>query len=71
MNCSAVKIAYEIHRKGSRGMCRYIADRSGLNITFSEVSRIAASAVDADDFVRIWSDEFDWQDCHNLDEEVL
>lgn len=71
MTCNTIKTAYAIHRIGSRNMCRYIADRSGLNVTFSEAGRIAAKATDADDFVRIWSDEFEWQDCHNLDGEVL
>ena len=62
---ATVRLAYQINRT-PRGLARYISRFApGMGLSFTEALRIATPALTADAFIRVYSEEEFWADCHN------
>ena len=62
MSDIAIETAYEEFNAGSQGFCKFIATYSGMDISHSEIERIADVAPNSSAFLSIWSDQTWWQD---------
>jgi hypothetical protein len=59
---NVIEEAYEKNRDGSKGFCKYIAAQGGVELSRSEIKRIASVAPNASAFMRVWGEEIWWLD---------
>ena len=54
--------AYETYSVGSQGFCQFLESQGNMEISYTEIERIASVSPDAATFDRVWQDDCWWLD---------